>query len=577
MKPDQLTRLLQHPDGHELAIGFELLRRRQVGNLPTGYASVRQYVRAVSARDYSTVMRWVRIADSLQDPADPRAEWGLHRLGELLRIEDPARREVFIAEQEPGGGVGRRPVRELRAEVSHFLGRQAPAPTVTAPHEVTAAAVRRAVRRAGLDPTAAGLRLTRGRRADGPGAVTLTVQVGEPVAAQALTVAGGVLEELTRARSAWRKAPVPTQAPASMSLSLRAIDALGPRPVQVRWASRDLVEVVKAGTVIARLPVGRETIGRILKAEGNRKTAGVTPILGSIRLGCLRRATGFARCDQPCYDTPPDSRGCFSNLNEHAIHQDSQAQDFDVIHNGLVNGLLSIRLPVTGSASLDRYTRRREFRQAAALRVDAESADGAMSIGLGILQVWAENNPRLRFTTICSHAVWPSNAMLDWLASLPNVWVGHTVSAWFGPDELDHRFACLDRYLDFGIPSAVWISTSPRWENGPVVQRALQRVPPAAIIEYPLKGDHRQEFPVLHVNGLGACGDHRVDHAGHPFVVAWRPTPDGAGLRSRLERVGHEYPAVEPLHARCQGCQLRCGVAVLEAAVGQSATSTPTD
>lgn len=177
------------------------------------------------------------------------------------------------------------------------------------------------------------------------------------------------------------------------------------------------------------------------------------------------------------------STGCFANAGEYPAKINYRGRDLDVCHNGLVNDLLAIRLPVTGDASLRRY-RDGSSREPSVWRVDAESSDGAMSIALGILQMWAETNPQMRFTSICSHAVIPSDAMLCWLSALSNVWVGHTTSPWFSQEALDVRFAAIKRYIAFGIPSVVWITIHPRWDNVKVLQRALELVPPECIIEY---------------------------------------------------------------------------------------------
>jgi len=572
MDLETLRTLLVDPREHEIEIGFALLEMQRTELYPGGRSSLRQLVeKSLRLRpssqvgqsgycpDYSTVMRWVRAAGSLQDPDDPRAGWGVQRLLELLVIEDEELRECFIARHD----VKALHVRALRSEIADYLGREEAPDAPALPHEVTAQVVRAALMRAGLDPVAAGLRITRGRKTDGAGAVRISVQVGAGPSARALSMAGDVLEEIVTARMVWRKAVPGNPPPRHESIPLEDVDALGPGPVQVRWAARDLVEVTKRDTAIARIPVRRETVGRILKREGNRKTVGVTPMLGSVYLGCLRRATGFPNCDFPCYREDGASRGCFSNWTEYAIHQDNQEKGFEIIHNGLANDLLSIRLPSTGSPSLKQSTSRAGTPDPMFLRVDGESTDGALSIGLGIIQMWAEANPQALFTTICSHAVRPSDTMLHWLAALPNVWVGHTVSAWFDPMELEHRFTCVERFIEFGIPSVVWITTSSNWDNAPVLRRALRLVPPTSIVEYPLRGDHKQEMPILHENPLGACGDHRQDTAHRWFTVKWKPDSERTGFVPYLSRDGHTHPPKGMLHSRCRGCRLKCGVNVL--------------
>ena len=165
----------------------------------------------------------------------------------------------------------------------------------------------------------------------------------------------------------------------------------------------------------------------------------------------------------------------------------------------------------------------------------------------------------MRFLTICSHAAEPSEAMLCWLAALRNAWVGHSTSAWFHPEETDHRFAQIRRFLAFGIPSVIWITTHPEWDNQPILDRALDLVPPQNIVEYPLRGIHRHDLPVLHVNPLGACGDHRVDGFGRRFIVQSQSCETGLVSRLVAEAGDGSSPQLT-LKSRCRGCQLRCGL-----------------
>lgn len=178
------------------------------------------------------------------------------------------------------------------------------------------------------------------------------------------------------------------------------IDALMQGPLTVRWASSDAVHVIKDDATIAQVPVRGASIAKIAKPQGNRKTENVCGIIDSIHLGCLRRATGLPQCDLPCYQTEGLSAGCFANAGEYPAKSNHRDKDFDVCHNGLLNDLLAVRLPLTGDASLRRY-RDGGITEPLVWRVDAESSDGAMSISLGILQMWAETNPQMRFRREC--------------------------------------------------------------------------------------------------------------------------------------------------------------------------------
>jgi hypothetical protein len=427
---------------------------------------------------------------------------------------------------------------------------------------VVAKAVHIALRQIGIDPSIVSLRFVRGRPAAEAGAVSVIAEVSSPASARALAVAADVMGEIAQVREAWRPTSAARPVSPHWAIPLTELERLAPGPLEVSWAAPDMVHVVRDGTVIIHLPVQRISIGKVVKPSGNRKTAGVAGIINSIHLGCLRGATGLPKCDAPCY-RGEHSAGCYANETEYARQDVNQNRDFDTAQNGITNDALSIRLPVTGNASLRRYGLRGRDGERPVWRVDSESADGAMSIALGNLQVFAEANPEMRFVSICSHAVRPSNAMLCWLGALSNIWVGSTVSGWLDPGELDHRFRAIERFISYDIPSVVWITTHPTWDNQSVLERALTLVPPERIIEYPLRGTHRQELPVLNVNPFGACGDHRVDRAHRPFIVTRRASSDGQSVR--IEPDGHDCFVQHPLHARCSNCRLRCGLPALVA------------
>ena len=380
----QLLKALADPRGQELEIGRAILALKASGELPPDHPSLFSLLKKTSALDYSYVMKWIRAADFVNGTDHTRAEWGISRLIEVLSIEDADARERFLTDLEPSALS----VRRLREEVRRFLN-GLPGPEMpTAPHEVTAEAVRVALRRHSPEALG-GVRVTAGGKTAPSGSVAVTADVVSSGSGRALAVTGDVLAEIAAVREVWRTTPS-DDLPEHWALPLEQIAQLPAGPVTVSWAAPNLVHVRRDRTLVAKLPVSRESIGRIARPRGNEKTAGVCGILNSIHLGCLRRATNFPSCDLPCYLEEGSSCGCFANVGPFAAKEPNRQKQFCIVHNGLVNNLLDIVLPVTGDASLDRYHPRQPHGQPLTWRVDAESADGAMSVALGNLQMWSE-------------------------------------------------------------------------------------------------------------------------------------------------------------------------------------------
>ena len=298
------------------------------------------------------------------------------------------------------------------------------------------------------------------------------------------------------------------------------------------------------------MPVERVSRYRIVKPLGNLKTEGTFGIINTISQGCLRSLTGYPQADLPCFQEPDGRGGCFANRTPWALREEQQRADFNVVHNGVVNHLLKIYLPLCRHPSLDEFP-------GTLWRVDAESTDGSLSISLGLFQTWAEANRDKHFTTLSSDFFRPEDAMMAWLTALPNVWVGHTVSAWFSPLELEDKFTAIRRFLDFGVPTAVWITTRPGWDNGPVLERALQLVDRDHIIECPYRKANWQDRPTLHVNPLGACGDERRDQRGRS--VSYSTAEGKADRMVVLTEDGRELKPHSFVHAKCGDCHLLCG------------------
>lgn len=374
-----------------------------------------------------------------------------------------------------------------------------------------------------------------------------------------VSVIPAAIKEIEVARSMWDQ---PTDEPGELpaNLSLNEIDQLPSGQLEARWLSPHVVQLVRAGVPIAHVRVRRtaRSDDSLIKASGNTKTLGAMGILSSCSHGCDRRGTGLPGCELSCYTDARGKNGCY--CDDFACNMRKEFKGSTIIANGLINEIQRITLPLDGDPRLDDRVPADRVGDIMTWRVDCESSTGDLSIALGLLQRWCESNPTQRFTTICSHHFRPSDAMLGWLAALDNVVVGHSVSAWFSPEELDSRFAAIQRFLSWGIRTVIWVVTDPGWDNGPVLARALELVGPDQIIEEPHRlGPGRQQPPVLHVNPAGPCSSGRVD--GKKRALVFVPGEDGqpGEYLVPLADGGYDKPKGS-VHSRCRGCQVRCGL-----------------
>ena len=565
---DDLRELFLDPRSDALDVGLRLHALTREDLRAMGHGSLRELLKGLLPEgrrpEYSTVMRWVRAASVLRGPDDPRREWGVSRLAEVARCSAPESRRKLL--QARSRTIGSTPVRELRKAVVVHGAESRDSPDADEPHSVLERAIGIALRheRPG-SAVEVEVRRSRGR---GRGkreafAVVATGGATDADMAAALGAASRVTSAIATARAAWRRGPSPEPVRVPRPMPLDEIVELPPGQLEARWVSPDVVQVTKAGTPILHLRVERaeQTNHRVIWPQGNVKLEGVFGVVDSISHGCLRVATGWPGTHEPCFTIDGDRKttGCYANHTKWAGLPESRKHGFDVTRNGLTNRLMKVRLPLDGSPSLARWKGR-------IWRVDAESTDGALSISLGIFQVFAEANPTHRLMTICSHQFRPPDEMLAWLSALRNAWTGHTVAAGgLSPDELDVRFDSIRRFLDWGVPCAIWIVTHPDWDDRGVLDRALEFVPPEAIIEAPYRfRTLDQALPVLHVNPLGACSDHRLTRYGVPCHV-----------RLDVEHDGHEVVPVlvdphggivtHAAHSKCSGgCRLLCGVNVID-------------
>jgi hypothetical protein len=450
-------------------------------------------------------------------------------------------------------------------------GQAAPSSAAPSPKSVTydvitpitpvtpaATASRRAVERVGLDPAANAFTVKLADKSQSDYQITAVVDPDNPDLTRAIAAAVPQLAEITVAKRAWYGVGSPTERPANLPdpMPLDQISSLPVVPLTAEWLTPDLVVIKRAGVPVAYVPVERLALTETFHKDGNRKTRGEFPVTKSITQGCFRILTGFERCDQPCYSDGSPESGCFANHNKYAGFRRTQGP-YNVIFNGVLNDDVRIRLPKNGG-DLGRLLGPRQDGQPHTVRIDAESADGSLSLALGVAQSWAEANPNVYFTTIASMYFSPSDEVLRWAAALPNLWVGGTVSGWFSAAENAARFAAIDRFIEFGIPMVVWVATHPEWDNDGIIKRAKQLVGEDRIIQAPYGDTHTKRLPLLGVNAAGACGDMRYDGNDRRAIVVAGGPGDVPEYKVETEdgTLGKPYGTV---HARCRGCSLKCG------------------
>jgi hypothetical protein len=368
------------------------------------------------------------------------------------------------------------------------------------------------------------------------------------------------VREIEMARSVWDTPAATDDVDLPPNLSLDEIDQLPAGQLGAWWLSQHVVQIVKSDTPISHVAVRRaaRSDNSFIKPRGNTKTQDWMGILSSCSHGCCRRAVGLPGTERSCYSADDGSGGCY--VDAFACKKRAEFADSQVIENGLTNSILRITLPEDGNSCLDDRIPADRVGDIMAWRVDCESSTGDLSISLGLLQQWCESNPAHRVATICANHFCPSDAMMAWLAALDNVVVGHSVSAWFSPQELASRFAAIERFLEWGIPTQIWIVTDPDWASEPVLARALELVGPEHIIEEPHRlSASRQQPPVLHVNPAGPCSSKRIDAEEQELVFV--PGEDGqpGEYLVPLPDGGDDKPK-GTVHARCRGCQVRCGL-----------------
>ena len=327
-------------------------------------------------------------------------------------------------------------------------------------------------------------------------------------------------------------------------------------PLDIKWSGSDTAVVSKGGVERGRF-VARRTLltdDRYVQPGGNSKSAHVMGMIKGLSQWCGRSLTGFERCDVPCYSNDDGSGGCFANHTCHSRFLRSRG--YDVIHNGFKPGTEDwgyIQLPKYDSYDLS-PARARVGRDRMIWRVDSETSDVSASLALGMMQRWAEENPRDWFVAISSNYYRVPLAMLKRAARLPNLIVGHTFSPWFRHDDSLNRLASLRHYIEVGVRTQLWIATRPSWDVSPsvraVIDEAVSLVDPKQVIEvayHDLQVGH--ERTSFNLNPLGVCCEGMVDMSG-------RKVKNGM-----VRENGTMVPVKGRVVGKCSaGCKLLCGV-----------------
>ncbi|MEN6337077.1 MAG: DNA modification methylase, partial [Phycisphaerales bacterium] len=280
-----------------------------------------------------------------------------------------------------------------------------------------------------------------------------------------ISVIPNAIREIETARSMWDP---PTDEPGELAanLSLDEIALLAAGQLKTRWLNQHAVQFVQAGVPTTSVRVRRAT------RTDQSFISGEMGLIGSCSFG-----DGGA------------------DLSE-----------------------VGVTLPDDGDPCLDGLVRPNWIGEIATWRESSEPCSGDLSISLGILQRWAEVNGNDRFTTVCSAAFRPSEAMMAWLAALDNVVVGHSVSAASSLEQLESQFAVIQRFLNWGIRTIIWVITESEPEDDPVVAQAILMVGADKVI-----------------------------------------------LKSRSPAAGEQQPDADHTNAccgRCRDCQIRCGLTV---------------
>lgn len=311
----------------------------------------------------------------------------------------------------------------------------------------------------------------------------------------------------------------------------------------------DSVHIMRDGVRIADVPA--RSVGKSadwFKPHGNVKTDGMVGILSCLSGGCFRAATGFGRCNEACYCRQDGRGGCYANLTLHAEfrkHPKYFETPYNVIYNGYMPGTESwFRVKVPRSWDLSNYPRK-------VWRIDSETSTSCLSLALGLTQRFAEANPGKVMTGIASDYFFVPDDMLDWAARCGNIVIGHTLSAWFAPDDLHNRIEQALRFQRHGLATTLWVATNPEWnetrpESRRIVEGAIRMFDPRQIIEVAYHDHATHMLAGGDLNPWGPCCKNMYSQDGRRIDTS-DMTVDGEPVKGR------------PIGKCKGGCALMCG------------------
>lgn len=260
----------------------------------------------------------------------------------------------------------------------------------------------------------------------------------------------------------------------------------------------------------------------VVKSRGNSKTKDVIGIVGSLRNFCGRAFISTPKCKEPCYGE------CYVNYSTYAMIVGESFSDkqnrFNVINNGKDNNFAKCYWP----ENVDLGKRKLKL-----WRVDSETADGSMSIALGLFQRFAEGNPGRKFVTISSMYTHAPDKELERLAKLKNAVVGVSFSAWHDEQDLLQRYNEYLRYQEAGVNLYPICIHYKDWDNDPVIDMVNKLAKNPLDITY--LGYHNMSIhpEPINLNPLGECCTNMVKNGN-------RTSP------------------------KCKGCKLLCGFSMLK-------------
>lgn len=267
--------------------------------------------------------------------------------------------------------------------------------------------------------------------------------------------------------------------------------------LKAQWINDNQIAILKGNKVVAAPSVRiRENRSSYLKTRGNHKTKNMVGLIKNVAQGCFRKATEFEKCDVPCYEA------CYANETVYA--RKNTWSGFNIIHNGMDNQYFHINIPASKNYKLNTLK---------IWRIDSETSDMSLGLALGLAEPWIEANQDKFFTGISSDYFFVPAKELKKLAQYDNLVVGHTISIWFGEDDLENRFEQIERYCDYGVNTMVWVVTKPEWvelrkdyrKQQAMVKRALKLVDKTQIIEVPFHYRQKHEIETLGINPHGSC------------------------------------------------------------------------